>query len=756
MVRLFEKSFAADGWKVYPCSKGGFGACLIENRVDGLFYVITGSDSESSPLSLKRVKRVRDSFSVYKGKKIDVVVFIGRLFSEKAKKAAKDEVIGKTVLLELGPFETHTATQIFASSALKGDFLVLKLEEFILELYEDLQVVKFSTTKPKTVSLEDSVDAIRILAFSDWRVQEIDSIYKLVESIEPVDFIVYAGDDIGRFEEKGINYFSKLSGSAKSGQVLAVIGNDDTYLQKRILKAKGVHDLYKQSYVYKNFAFIGLEASTSGPALFRHEEKDFEEHLRYQLKQVNRRRLVVLSHTPPYGILDRGIRFADLDENTHHIGSTALRSFIDTKPVDLVICGHCHSHGGMIERCGNTTIVNVSSHDNPGSKGNFAVIESTKDGTVNVEWHDTFEIGGRDSLMRIYGIGPVRAKMLTRCGISKIDQIAECEDLVELSRKSSLSENHLKVLQLRAKSLLNNKTYQIARFVIDCDNAIFFDIETDIACERVWLIGFQIDGRFTRFYADNWIQEKEILERFTEILRDNPNRTLVSFSGTNFDYRVTLEAIRRYKLEESFLTLLPHIDLSTLIRRSFILPNQRFALKDLAAFLGYSFKYPDLDGFIVALRYHKHVEDGSPLDPKILEYNQDDVKALPFIIEKLKNEPRIEKTYSFDRTYVPSIGALSEEIITLVRESYERFGRISIRKDKRYNGINVDLRFYAKTLEELKSLRNAMATLLFNEGAPYQFPSHRRCYIPYYGKGQVIRFMNIVKPRTKNDISSLL
>lgn len=158
-----------------------------------------------------------------------------------------------------------------------------------------------------------------------------------------------------------------------------------------------------------------------------------------------------------------------------------------------------------------------------------------------------------------------------------------------------------------------------------------------MACERVWLIGLQINGQFIQFYADNWEQERDILKKFAEILRNNPNYTLVSFSGTDFDYRVILKAMQRHGINVDLLLSHLHIDICFLLRRCFIFPNQSFALKDLGSFLGYPFKYPDLDGFDVALRYHRHIEYGEPLDPKILKYNEDDVRVIPFLISKVRS-----------------------------------------------------------------------------------------------------------------------
>lgn len=256
LIRLFERSFAVRGWRVYPCSKKGYGACLIENEVGRIFYVIVGSDSEYKPLPLKRVERIANSFSVYRGKEISVLIFVGKLFSEVAKKTAGNGIIENMVLLELGQLNTSpTSPNVYASSVLMRDFLVLKLTDFvrktlpslnkgvvetksstIFESYGSGEVVKFSRKKPKTVSPRKMISSIRVLAFSDWRVQNIDDILQFVAGIGPIDFVLYAGDDIGRFEDEGLNIFSELSHYTKSGRVLAVIGNDDFYVQKRVLR----------------------------------------------------------------------------------------------------------------------------------------------------------------------------------------------------------------------------------------------------------------------------------------------------------------------------------------------------------------------------------------------------------------------------------------------------------------------------------------------------------------------------------------
>lgn len=652
----------------------------------------------------------------------------------------------------------------------------------------------------------------RILAFSDWRVQSIGDLLSFVKDLKtPLDLILYGGDDIRRFEKKGTNYFTELSKHTKQRKVLVVVGNDDSHDVKTVLRAKNVHDLHERPFVYHNLAFLGLEASTKGPGSILHTEKEVKRHLREQLSQVRGKELVILSHTPPYGVLDIGIRFADTRNGIHHIGTTSLRDFVQRNGVELVVCGHCHSQGGSIKQMGRSTVVNVSSHDSPGSKGNIALIEIDSQGKVIVDWHHISK--KPDSPACLHGIGSVREERLRILGITTIADLAEAKDLSKIAGKSGLSEALLRRFQLKAKSALENKVYQIAPLNLPEGNLIFFDIETDIMCERVWLIGLLRRGKFTRFYADNWQEERRVLTDFLRFIEENPDSVLVSFSGRNFDRNVIQSALRRLAIDSDVFYSTPHIDMCQLLRRSFVFPNQSYALKDLGTYLEYPFRHPDLSGLIVALEYQEHITKEKPLDSKLLEYNEDDVRAIHFILEKITSgKVKAEKKLI---TVIPTIRAEREiseesrkeieflrslrlkgytlerlsnkldrslyyifsklksghrnrkaresskerfskkELISVAREYYERFGSMSIRKDKRCSSYNVDIRFYAKNLEDLNPLRGAMASLGFVEGTPYHYADKERCYVPYYGREQAITFMEMVEPRTKNDISKL-
>jgi len=81
---------------------------------------------------------------------------------------------------------------------------------------------------------------------------------------------------------------------------------------------------------------------------------------------------VVLAHTPPFGTK------VDKTRSGIHVGSKALRSFIEKNEPDLYICGHIHEARG-IDTIGKTTVVNCGAV----ADGFFSLIEIGK--TIKVE-----------------------------------------------------------------------------------------------------------------------------------------------------------------------------------------------------------------------------------------------------------------------------------------------------------------------------------------------------------------------------------
>lgn len=147
-------------------------------------------------------------------------------------------------------------------------------------------------------------------------------------------------------------------------------------------------------------------------------ETEVGNHLEIESHRGNKKQIIV-SHTPPNGILDIGRRFG-----IHHCGSKVLKEHIENNNVPLVICGHIHGYGGYHEVSGKTTIVNASSHDQSNSPGNIAIIEIEND-NIDIEWIKVSNFEG--SIRRIKDIGIVRHMLLVNNGISTIDELAKCK-----------------------------------------------------------------------------------------------------------------------------------------------------------------------------------------------------------------------------------------------------------------------------------------------------------------------------------------
>lgn len=119
---------------------------------------------------------------------------------------------------------------------------------------------------------------------------------------------------------------------------------------------------------------------------------------------------------------------------------------------------------------------------------------------------------------RIYGIGRRHSEALRSIGVETVGEIAKITDIDEFEELLCIPAKVLHRIRLRALSYANGKVLQAEPFEFPGERLIYIDIETDLACSRVWLIGLLVDGWFTQLYAKSWEQEKQVLEKFLEFL----------------------------------------------------------------------------------------------------------------------------------------------------------------------------------------------------------------------------------------------
>jgi len=418
---------------------------------------------------------------------------------------------------------------------------------------------------------------MKLIAFSDWRIQSIEKLIEFLQRLnEKPDYIIYAGDDIARFNKVGDrsrkdsvssiihrgevdrykNYFEEIAKFSVHG-LLVVSGNDDLPFVRSAIRGKNVYNLHGQVVVNGDYAFIGLEGSTEPPGLLIYSEEDVWLYLNSMLKEVPPdKKIILVSHTPPYSLLDIGIRFG-----IRHIGSRSLKRFLDenVERIKMVICGHVHSQGGKTVKYKNCLVVNCASHDNEGELGKLAIIKVDK--KVSVEWSYIYDercekLKEIRELKSIPLVGFSRAKILIKNGITNVFQVANLDDSHSLARHPSF-EGSFELIVRYARAKVLGKPIIIGKHPffrnIDSRNVYFFDAEYNSAGTKegsygIFLLGLMnSEGEIRQIFLDDPKYEKLLLEGFLEwVQKERP--ILISYSSKSADKPQLINSLKRFNL----------------------------------------------------------------------------------------------------------------------------------------------------------------------------------------------------------------
>ncbi len=209
---------------------------------------------------------------------------------------------------------------------------------------------------------------MRIVAFTDIH-GSYSRVIDILSKESLFDVVIVGGDltTVGTPEEArgAIKQFQKFG-----KPVLAVAGNmdlpelDETFDKLRVsINAKGV--------VINDVGFFGVSASPFTPMHTPYEISEHEIKHRAEAgwKDVkNARWKIFVPHAPPFNTNVDRISIGE------HVGSTAVREFIEQHKPDIVVCGHIHEARGQ-DLIGKTKIVNCG----PAGRGYYALIEIDKE-----------------------------------------------------------------------------------------------------------------------------------------------------------------------------------------------------------------------------------------------------------------------------------------------------------------------------------------------------------------------------------------
>jgi len=189
---------------------------------------------------------------------------------------------------------------------------------------------------------------------------------KLLEAIERVDsnMVLIAGDLLMDLE--GVLEKADIEGRA----VFYVPGNMDSPREAEIEGYGSARNLHNRKVVFNGFSLGGFGGANKGPfhTPFEWREEEALEKLR-SLGGVD----ILLTHAPPKNTnCDRG-------PFGMHIGSIAVRKYIEEFQPKLVVCGHIHESRG-IDKIGETVIVNPG----PLHRGYAAIARVTREVIVDL------------------------------------------------------------------------------------------------------------------------------------------------------------------------------------------------------------------------------------------------------------------------------------------------------------------------------------------------------------------------------------
>lgn len=193
---------------------------------------------------------------------------------------------------------------------------------------------------------------MKLIAFTDIHASQ-PSFKKLEASIRKhkPDYVLCAGD-FTVFEQ---NIDATMKRINKLGKVYLIHGNHETESLARKLCAQHKNITYAHKKILKLGTYHLVSHGGGG---FAHKDKHFETWIRKKAPQLKNKKLIFMTHAPPYGT---NLDYIDYLED--HVGCTSYTTFIKTHKPLIAISGHIHETFKAQDTIGKTRL------SNPGPTG---------------------------------------------------------------------------------------------------------------------------------------------------------------------------------------------------------------------------------------------------------------------------------------------------------------------------------------------------------------------------------------------------
>jgi uncharacterized protein YprB with RNaseH-like and TPR domain len=258
----------------------------------------------------------------------------------------------------------------------------------------------------------------------------------------------------------------------------------------------------------------------------------------------------------------------------------------------------------------------------------------------------------RDDLTKIFLVGEKTEKILNKIGIYSLDDL--------ISHKPEEIKNKLK--EITSKWIIKRgipietiyyygKAIYENRIVIREDvpvpdlfyleNVKFIDLEYLQEEELIFTIGIMdIDGNINQYFIENKKEEKE---KIIKLLEENKGITFIGYSSNSADLPMLKKLLKKYKLNLNFEIRDIYkevVDTRSADKQKIFFPLKFQGLKDISEYLGYipNKKVKITSGLEAAFEFkYSYLETKDPeIKNQILLYNEEDLKRLAYVFNKLK------------------------------------------------------------------------------------------------------------------------
>ena len=193
---------------------------------------------------------------------------------------------------------------------------------------------------------------MKLLVFSDLH-SDFRIASRLVDLSREVDVVVGAGDFCNVRRGLG-EIIEALSGITKPAVLVPGNSESDVELVNACRLWGHARVLHGRQTSIEGISFYGICGGIPVTP-FGSWSYDFSEEQAYDLLEDCPPGGVLVSHSPPKGILD-------VSSDGRSLGSQAVRDTLNRAKPDLVVCGHIHASAGQTRQHGDTTVINAGPH----------------------------------------------------------------------------------------------------------------------------------------------------------------------------------------------------------------------------------------------------------------------------------------------------------------------------------------------------------------------------------------------------------